>query len=127
MVRSARVITEGATQITTVGPAGLVPTKPLQSTLLAPGSSGKTPGGATPSTAVATTSNTAKPPVPSSRSDADLFTSVVGVDNGGFHQVVKFREFSRVPDEIEEDDENVHSFQIKDEKIDVRCHSAGTL
>lgn len=35
--------------------------------------------------------------------DADLFTSVVGVEN----------------DEIEEDDENVHSFEILDAKIEV--------
>ncbi|KAF9485459.1 DNA repair helicase rad25 [Pholiota conissans] len=34
--------------------------------------------------------------------DADLFTSVVGVD----------------ADEIDEDDDNVHAFQIKDDKID---------
>lgn len=35
--------------------------------------------------------------------DADLFTSVVGVEG----------------DEIDEDDDNVHAFQIKDDKIDV--------
>lgn len=38
------------------------------------------------------------------QTDADLFTSVVGVDN----------------DEIDEDDDNVHSFEIDDTKIDVR-------
>ena len=37
------------------------------------------------------------------KSDADLFTSVVGVDN----------------DEIDEDDDNVHAFEIDDTKIDV--------
>ncbi|PPQ88714.1 hypothetical protein CVT25_009478 [Psilocybe cyanescens] len=36
------------------------------------------------------------------QTDADLFTSVVGVD----------------ADEIEEDDDNVHAFEIKDDKID---------
>ncbi|EJD02536.1 DNA repair helicase rad25 [Fomitiporia mediterranea MF3/22] len=36
------------------------------------------------------------------RSDVDLFTSVVGVDN----------------DEIDEDDDNVHAFEIDDSKID---------
>ncbi|KZV97447.1 DNA helicase [Exidia glandulosa HHB12029] len=44
---------------------------------------------------------TAKDPE-AKQSDADLFTAVVGVDN----------------DEIEEDDETVHSFQIDDGKID---------
>ena len=39
------------------------------------------------------------------KNDADLFTSVVGVDN----------------DEIDEDDDNVHAFEIDDSKIDV-CH-----
>ncbi|KAF8909404.1 DNA helicase [Gymnopilus junonius] len=38
----------------------------------------------------------------SGQTDADLFTSVVGVD----------------ADEIEEDDDNVHAFEIKDDKID---------
>lgn len=38
------------------------------------------------------------------RQDSDLFTSVVGIDN----------------DEIDEDDDNVHSFEINDTKIDVR-------
>ncbi|KAI9057218.1 DNA helicase [Trametes sanguinea] len=37
-----------------------------------------------------------------SRTDAELFTSVVGVDN----------------DEVEEDDDNVHAFEIDDAKID---------
>ena len=37
------------------------------------------------------------------KQDADLFTSVVGIDN----------------DEIDEDDDNVHSFEINDTKIDV--------
>lgn len=41
------------------------------------------------------------------QSDADLFTSVVGVDN----------------DDIDEDDDNVHSFQIDDTKIDVSYHN----
>ena len=37
------------------------------------------------------------------QTDTDLFTSVVGVDN----------------DEIDEDDDNVHAFEIDDSKIDV--------
>lgn len=37
------------------------------------------------------------------KNDAELFTSVVGVDN----------------DEIDEDDDNVHAFEIDDTKIDV--------
>ncbi|KAF8963420.1 DNA repair helicase rad25 [Flammula alnicola] len=41
-------------------------------------------------------------PQNSNPTDADLFTSVVGVD----------------ADEIDEDDDNVHAFQIKDDKID---------
>jgi len=43
-----------------------------------------------------------KAPQSSNPTDADLFTSVVGVD----------------ADEIEEDDDNVHAFEIKDDKID---------
>jgi DNA excision repair protein ERCC-3 len=42
---------------------------------------------------------------PTSTSDADLFTSVVGVE----------------ADEIDEDDENVHAFEIDDAKIDVNA------
>lgn len=41
---------------------------------------------------------------PGPSTDADLFTSVVGVEG----------------DEVDEDDENVHSFEILDAKIDVR-------
>lgn len=53
-------------------------------------------------------------------SDADLFTSVVGVDAGNpdlFSKLCCYLAFSA--DEIEEDDDNVHAFQIKDDKIDV--------
>jgi DNA excision repair protein ERCC-3 len=60
-------------------------------------------------------------------SDADLFTSVVGVDSGK-------KNFERVHpgltwllDEIEEEDESVHAFQILDAKIDVRHHQLACL
>ncbi|KXN91670.1 putative DNA repair helicase ercc3, partial [Leucoagaricus sp. SymC.cos] len=43
-----------------------------------------------------------KIPVPGNTSDANLFTSVVGVES----------------DEIDEDDDNVHAFEIHDSKID---------
>jgi DNA excision repair protein ERCC-3 len=52
--------------------------------------------------------------------DADLFTSVVGVDAGtSFCLAADMAlEFLTI-DEIDEDDENVHAFEINDAKIDV--------
>ncbi|KAG9039300.1 transcription factor TFIIH complex ERCC-3 subunit [Tulasnella sp. JGI-2019a] len=109
IVRAARVVTDGSGQITT-GAGGLVLNKaPQRGNLVIPGTAesqkklgqmiGQSPMPGMPSTVVSTSRIVgAQPP----RTDADLFTSVVGVEN----------------DEIEEDDENVHSFQILDEKID---------
>lgn len=53
--------------------------------------------------------------------DAELFTSVVGVDAGQcrFHSFALSSKLSSFADEIDEDDDNVHAFQIKDDKIDV--------
>jgi len=58
------------------------------------------------------------------QSDADLFTSVVGVEGGelvvrGLRTMLK----TVGADEIDEEDERVHSFQIEDSKIEVRCQS----
>ena len=53
-------------------------------------------------------------------SDADLFTSVVGVDSGKFLFEYVHPDLIRRLDEIEEEDESVHAFQILDAKIDVR-------
>lgn len=56
-------------------------------------------------------------------SDADLFTSVVGTENGSYTlleclvPILQFPLF--LPDEVDEDDDNVHSFEIDDTKIDV--------
>jgi DNA excision repair protein ERCC-3 len=56
-------------------------------------------------------------------SDVDLFTSVVGVEGGKRLTVFRLRFLISVIDEIEEDDDNVHAFEIKDDKIDVRVIS----
>jgi DNA excision repair protein ERCC-3 len=61
-------------------------------------------------------------------SDGDLFTSVVGVESGVYFsssQVLKVQLTYVLADEIDEDDENVHAFEIDDAKIDVndRCAS----
>lgn len=56
-------------------------------------------------------------------SEADLFTSVVGVENGKDDALLKCLELVRLTlptDEIDEDDDNVHAFEIEDAKIDVR-------
>ena len=53
-------------------------------------------------------------------SDSDLFTSVVGVEGGKCSPVCRVRSFILFSDEIDEDDDNVHAFEIKDDKIDVR-------
>ena len=53
-------------------------------------------------------------------SDADLFTSVVGVDSGKSPLLHIHMRFISLLDEIEEEDESVHAFQILDAKIDVR-------
>ena len=53
-------------------------------------------------------------------SDADLFTSVVGVDSGEISFVHIHLNLICLLDEIEEEDESVHAFQILDAKIDVR-------
>ena len=55
-------------------------------------------------------------------SDADLFTSVVGVDSGKFLFEHVHPGLIWLLDEIEEEDESVHAFQILDAKIDVRHH-----
>jgi DNA excision repair protein ERCC-3 len=56
-----------------------------------------------------------------SGSDGDLFTSVVGVESGTFVlvQIVGSLLTYQLPDEIDEDDDNVHAFEIDDAKIDV--------
>ncbi|KAG6909940.1 transcription factor TFIIH complex ERCC-3 subunit [Tephrocybe rancida] len=56
-----------------------------------------------------------------SATDADLFTSVVGVESGKFRCPEKPSNptlIGGVLDEIDEDDENVHAFEITDSKID---------
>lgn len=53
-------------------------------------------------------------------SDADLFTSVVGVESGIFNLPFDCTDCNvYISDEIDEDDDNVHAFEIKDDKIDV--------
>jgi DNA excision repair protein ERCC-3 len=60
---------------------------------------------------------------PSKPSEVDLFTSVVGVESGKNIFRAKPRESAyplvSYPDEIDEDDDNVHAFEIEDAKIDV--------
>jgi DNA excision repair protein ERCC-3 len=59
---------------------------------------------------------------PGNSTDADLFTSVVGVDAGMALATLPLGiTFLITPlaDEIDEDDENVHAFEINDAKIDV--------
>ena len=56
--------------------------------------------------------------------DADLFTSVVGVDTGKVlgllvTSLLTILVVSSLSDEVEEDDDQVHAFQIDDGKIDV--------
>lgn len=59
--------------------------------------------------------------------DADLFTSVVGVDAGEFRLIVERSSLERcglttlvsIVDDVDEDDDNVHAFEIDDAKIDV--------
>lgn len=65
----------------------------------------------------------AAPGVIGSASDADLFTSVVGVDAGLYYFlfILNFTQSFITLDEIDEDDENVHAFEIGDAKIDVSC------
>ena len=53
-------------------------------------------------------------------SDSDLFTSVVGVDSGNVLVLHVHLGLICLLDEIEEEDESVHAFQILDAKIDVR-------
>lgn len=55
-------------------------------------------------------------------SDVELFTSVVGVEGGEYLSFHIHVVWSCSADEIEEDDDNVHAFEIKDNKIDV-CFS----
>jgi DNA excision repair protein ERCC-3 len=59
------------------------------------------------------------------QTDADLFTSVVGVENGSLSILEdgSLTELGHLLDDIEEDDENVHSFEIDDKKMDVRGFS----
>ena len=60
-------------------------------------------------------------------SDADLFTSVVGVDSGKFFSEHVNPGLIWLLDEIEEEDESVHAFQILDAKIDVRHHQLASF
>ena len=60
-------------------------------------------------------------------SDADLFTSVVGVDSGKFLFEQVHSSLIWLIDEIEEEDESVHAFQILDAKIDVRNYQLSSL
>jgi DNA excision repair protein ERCC-3 len=56
--------------------------------------------------------------------DTDLFTSVVGVDGGTFFMLSTTRgRRDSLLDEIDEDDENVHAFEINDARIDVHPRS----
>lgn len=59
---------------------------------------------------------------PTNPSDADLFTSVVGVESGKSYTSVCYPYLNSIPpaDDIDEDDDNVHAFEINDAKIDVR-------
>ncbi|KAG8906319.1 transcription factor TFIIH complex ERCC-3 subunit, partial [Tulasnella sp. 403] len=112
VIRSARVVTDGGGQITT-GPGGLVLNKPSQPTAALQSTTetlkASTPGSAAQApNSLASTTGLVSSTQPQ-QSDAELFTSVVGVDNGLHVTHI---------DEIEEDDENVHSFEILDEKID---------
>ena len=52
--------------------------------------------------------------------DADLFTSVVGVESGTSYKfsIMRCADYA-LTDEVEEDDDNVHAFEIDDTKIDV--------
>ncbi|KAH8108243.1 DNA repair helicase rad25 [Phellopilus nigrolimitatus] len=52
------------------------------------------------------------------QTDADLFTSVVGLDNGMSDCFFLMLILTSVFDEIDEDDDNVHAFEVDDTKID---------
>ena len=59
-------------------------------------------------------------PSAAQQSDDLLFTSVVGVEAGnGHHHYFCDVSNGNFVDELDEDDENVHSFEIADAKIDV--------
>lgn len=59
-------------------------------------------------------------PAAAAATDADLFTSVVGVEGGMLIlSLLKMPMIDNLIDEIEEDDENVHAFEINDARIDV--------
>jgi len=52
-------------------------------------------------------------------SDTDLFTSIVGVDSGMLPEnFISSVHLTLNADDIEEDDDNVHAFEIDDAKID---------
>ncbi|THG95187.1 hypothetical protein EW145_g8004, partial [Phellinidium pouzarii] len=92
VIREARVISQQQQQPGDVITAALTTSKaPTKSGLVIPGTKEAGAGGQV-SDAVGGKKQT----------DADLFTSVVGVDN----------------DEIDEDDDNVHAFEVDDSKID---------
>ncbi|KAG8932048.1 DNA repair helicase RAD25 [Tulasnella sp. 419] len=99
-IRSSRVVTDPNSTSTTLSSGLVVNKAPQRGNLVIPGTSEaqkknqlNVPG------ALTATGQTAGN---KQQSDADLFTSVVGVEN----------------DEIEEDDENVHAFEIADGMID---------
>ena len=56
---------------------------------------------------------------PGGKTDAELFTSVVGVEQGTHVLRWPGSSYSYRTDEVEEDDDNVHAFEIDDAKIDV--------
>ncbi|KAL5511049.1 SSL2 [Sanghuangporus vaninii] len=92
IIRGARVIPQHTSQPGDAITAALMTTKaPTKAGLVIPGTKEAGAGGQAPDTGGA-----------NKQSDSDLFTSVVGVDN----------------DEIDEDDDNVHAFEIEDSKID---------
>lgn len=56
----------------------------------------------------------------SNAADTNLFTSVVGVESGEYYLFFCWLLSSPLPDDIEEDDDSVHAFEIHDSKIDVK-------
>lgn len=124
VIRDARLITTQTDD--SIKAATFTTSKaPVKGNLIIPGTkevekkkdeaAGSTNSRAGPSTAPAPGATAA------ANADADLFTSVVGVEGGEFDIVFLLRFVTRYYlDEIDEDDENVHAFEINDAKIDVR-------
>lgn len=114
VIREARVITQQAD--TSIKASTFTTAKaPVKGNLVIPGTKD----------AEKKKEETSKPgaPVAGPSTDADLFTSVVGVDAGNYasYTLIETTDSaaSAFPDEIDEDDENVHAFEINDANIDV--------